>query len=148
MSKTRFEILASAAQTAVAQGSGIAVSGIKNLLVMVDVTVCSASLSVWMQGSSDGGTTWADIPFDWCLENAVTTHTEGRHFWPGVNSTSTTGNNNVAFEGTRNMIDRASSATRRVMAKYTTFGDYVRAAWNVSGSGATSTFSVKGIGEN
>jgi hypothetical protein len=132
MSKTRFDILASAAQTATAQGGGISVSGIKAMALCVDVTSVSGSVTVYAQSSSDGGTTW----FDLLAESVI-------HLTSGV-AGGTTGtwlrNVTPANLGTGNIS--------KCLATYRAFGDYIRAAWVISGSGASSTFSVKGIGEN
>lgn len=146
MSKTAFSILASAAQTATAQGGAISVAGIKALAVVVDVTASSGSLSVFLQSTMDG-TNWSDIPFDLCLQNAPTTVTEGRRLIAGVNTTQSTGNN-LGDAGCRNIIDGQVSGARRAFARYTIFGNSIRAAFAISGSGPTHTFSVLGIGEN
>lgn len=134
MSKTRFDILASAAQTATGQGGGISVSGIKNLALFAEATSVSGSLStIYLQGSSDGGTTW----FDMLAETALNL-TSGT-----AAGTSTTWVRNILID-----VTLGTGNIRKVMATYRIFGDYVRAAWHISGSGASSTFYVKGIGEN
>jgi hypothetical protein len=131
MSKTRFELLASAAQTATGQGGGVSVSGIKSLVIFADVTVVSASLNaLYLQGSSDGGTSW----FDLLAETYVQTTS-------GITGTSGTFARNIASSLTTGNI-------QKIVATYRIFPDYVRAAWNLSGSGPSSTFSVKGVGEN
>ena len=132
MSKTRFEILASAAQSATGQGGPISVSGIKAMALCVDITSVSGSLtSVYMQESSDGGTTWFDILCTSFV--AYTTGTGG----------GTTGSysRNLIFNMTTGQI-------ARIAATYATFGDLVRASWTISGSGPACTFSYKAIGEN
>ena len=133
MSKTRFELLASAAQTATGQGSGISVGGIKNLALCVDITSVSGSMtSLYLQASSDGGTTWYDL-----LSEAYVMFTSG-----AVAGTSGT--------WTRNIVSATltTGQIQRAQAIYKVFGDYIRAAWHISGSGPSCTFSVKGIGEN
>jgi hypothetical protein len=131
MSKTRFEILASAAQTATAQGGGVSVSGIKSMALCVDVTSVSGSLSsIYLQGSSDGGTTW----FDLLCETYVYTTS-------GTVVTSGTFRRDVVTAITTGVIVKAA-------ATYRIFPDLVRAAFVIAGSGPTSTFSVKAIGEN
>jgi len=131
MSKTRFELQAAGAQTATGQGGGNAVAGIKSLALCVDVTNCSGSLSsVYLQGSSDGGTTWYDLL---CETYVYTTS--------GTVVTSGTFRRDVVTAITTGVIVKAA-------ATYRIFPDYVRAAWVIAGSGPTSTFSVKGIGEN
>lgn len=135
MSSTRIELLAAAAQTATAQGSGIAVGNLKELGVCVEVTNVSGSLSaIYLQGSSDGGTTWFDLVCD-----AFCNLTSGA-------SSGTTG----SFA--RNLVSSLTTgAVIKAFASYgknAGFGDYVRAAWVIAGSGPSCTFSMKGIGKN
>lgn len=133
MSKTRFDILASAAQTATGQGGQISVAGIKSLGLFVDVTNVSGTLSaLYLQGSSDGGTTWYDL-----LAEASVILTSG----------STAATSSTSWGRNINIDAMSSGAVRKIWASYPRcFGDYVRAAWVLSGTSAT--FSVKGIGEN
>lgn len=132
MSSTRFDLLASAAQTATAQGSGISVGNLKEMAICVDVTSVSGSLgAIYLQGSSDGGTTWFDL-----LCDAFVNLTSGP-------SSGTTGSN------ARNVVSSLTTAAIiKAFGKYSNFGDYVRAAWVISGSGPSCTFSVKAIGKN
>jgi len=133
MSKTRFELLASAAQSATGQGSGISVSGIKAMLVCVDVTSVSGSCTaIYMQSSSDGGTTWFDLlaATKCCLTSGSGTTTTGSTVRNIMSDALTTGN------------------VQKIAATYNSFGDYVRAAFVISGSGPAVTFSVKAVGEN
>jgi hypothetical protein len=131
MSKTRFELLAAAAQTASAQGGGVSVSGVKHLALCVDVTSVSASLSsVYLQGSSDGGTTW----FDLLAQDYVYTTS-------GTTVTSGTNRRDVVTSITTGVVVKA-------IGTYVRFPDFVRAAWVIAGSGPTATFGVKAIGEN
>lgn len=131
MSKTRFDILASAAQTATAQSSAVSVAGIKNLALFVDVTTVSASVSaIYLQGSSDGGTSWYDLLAEsYCQTTS------------GVTVTSGTWSRNIA-------VALTTGDVRKIWADYKVFGDYIRAAWVLAGSGPSMTLSVKGIGEN
>lgn len=132
MSSTRLELLAAAAQTATGQGGGISVSGLRELALVVDVTVVSASLTaLYLQSSSDGGTTW----FDLLAESFVTTTSSG------TATTSSTWARNI-------ISNQTTGAVMKCLAQYKTFGDYVRAAWVIAGSGPSCTFSVKGIGKN
>ena len=114
------------------QGGGIPVSGVKSLALCVDVTVVSGSLTVYMQGSSDGGTTWFDMLAESIcnLTTGVASGTTGT--WIRNLTPTNLGTGNVS----------------KTMATYRIFSDYIRAAWVISGSGAASNFSVKGIGEN
>ena len=129
---TRFELLASGAQTATAQGSAISTSGIREMIVYVSCTTSSAPtrLDVYLQSSSDGGTTWYDLPAEAQMLTAAA----------GTDITST----NVVR---RNILDNQTCASAvKAVAKYTVFGDYVRAAWVISGT--SFTFGVKAIGKN
>lgn len=128
-----FQIVASSVQTATGNGAPIPVSGIHELLVMVQCTANSGTptLDLWLQSSSDGGTTWYDLVADWTLQ---TTNP--------LNATAKT-----ATATKRDIIDGYSAACGTDSywaARYTVFGQYVRAAWVMSG--ATSyTFSVTGV---
>lgn len=142
MSKTRFEIQASAAQVATGNGGGIPVAGIKAMAVYADVTNASGTLTIFLQSSVDGGTTWFDLMHDGSLALAATA-AEGTHTHPAISSgsgTNTGGGRNIASSIT---------ATGKFYAKYAAaIGDMVRAAWVISGGSPTFTFSVKAIGEN
>jgi hypothetical protein len=132
MSKTRFEILAAAAQTATGQGGGISVSGIKSMLVAVDITASTGTLtSVYLQGSSDGGTTWFDLL---CTSFCIFTSGSGG---------GTTGSYS------RNLTTNlATGQIQKIAATYAVVGDYIRAAWTANGSAPSISMSVKAIGEN
>lgn len=141
MGKTRFDILASGAQTATAQGGAIPVAGIKAMAVSVDVTSASGTLTVYLQTSNDGGTTWFDLPYETCAVLAATA-AEGTHSSPAIATGS-----GVNQPGARNIIN-VMTATAKALAKYSAFGDLIRPAWVISGGSATFTFSVKAIGES
>lgn len=132
MSSTRFDIAASAAQTATGQGGQISVGALREMAIEVDVTSVSGSLgAVYMQGSSDGGTTWFDL-----LCKTFSNLTSG----PSSGTTGSTARNIVS--------SLTTGAVIKAWAQYETFGDLVRAAWVISGSGPSCTFSVKAIGKN
>jgi hypothetical protein len=130
---TRFEILASAAQVATANGSAISTSGIKEMVVYATCTASSAPtrLDVYLQSSSDGGTTWYDIPAEFVLLTTAT--------GTDVTSTSTM---------KRNILDNVTTCASAVkaVAVYRVFGDQVRAAWVISGT--SFTISVKAVGKS
>lgn len=133
MSSTRLELLASAAQTATGQGGGISVAGIRELALCVDITSVSGSLScIYLQTSSDGGTTWYDILTEAFVH--LTTGTGG----------GTTGS------WARNVgpVNMTTGQIAKAYARFAMFGDYIRAAWTISGSGPSCTFSVKAIGKS
>ena len=132
MSKTRFSILASAAQTATAQGGAISVSGIKNLWCAVDLTSVSGSLTaIYLQGSSDGGTSWYDL-----IAEVYSNTTSS-----GTATTSGTYARNIIANQTTGAIIKAA-------AVYRVLPDNIRAAFVIAGSGPSCTFSVLGVGEN
>jgi len=129
---TRFEILASATQTATAQGGAISVAGIKELTVYATCTASTTptQLDVYLQSSSDGGVTWYDLTAD------VT------------QTTNTAAAETAAVANQRDVLQAVTTCATAVkaIAKYTVFGDQVRAAWVLSGT--NFTFSVKAIGKN
>jgi hypothetical protein len=134
MSSTRLAILASASQSATAQSSAIAVGNLKELAVCVQATVVTGSLhALWMQGSSDGGTTWFDI-----LAESIVNLTSG-----SVSGTTGT--------WIRNIITGAMTTGQVMKAygTYKTFGDYVRAAWVITAAAnPTVTLQIDGVGKN
>lgn len=133
---TRFDIQTSAAQTATGNGGGIPVAGIKELLVFVTCTANTGTptLDVYLQSSSDGGTTWYDLDAEWVQQT--------------TNPASATEIASVLNQRTIVNAFSASCATNPLwVAKYAVFGDYIRAAWVMSGT-TSYTFSVKGIGKN
>lgn len=135
MSSTRQELLASAAQTATAQSSGLSVASLRELALCVEVTNVSGSLSaVYLQGSSDGGDTWYDL-----LCDAFCNLTSGA-------SSGTTGSyaRNVVSSLTTGAVIKAIAS----YGKNAAFGDFVRLAWVIAGSGPSCTFSAKVIGKN
>lgn len=141
MSKVRFDIQTSAAQTATGNGGGTSVSGIKALAVFADVSNASGTLTLFLQSSSDGGNTWFDLMHDGVLALAATA-AEGTHSHPAISSGSGTNTG-----GARN-IASSITATGKFYAKYAgAIGDLVRPAWVISGGSPTFTFSVKAIGE-
>lgn len=123
----RFNILASAAQTATAQSGGVSVAGVTEMVVAVQCTVVSGTnpqLTVYLQTSRDGGSTW----FDALHEGAVI-------LTSGAGTVTTEPNQ------TRNIV-QGVGATFSATARYRVFGDYVRLAWVISGS-ATPTFTFQ-----
>lgn len=129
---TRFDILASATQTATAQGGAISVAGIKELTVYATCTASNTptQLDVYLQSSSDGGVTWYDLTAD------VT------------QTTNTAASETAAVANKRDILDAVTTCATAVkaIAKYTVFGDQVRAAWVISGT--NFTFSVKAVGKS
>jgi hypothetical protein len=137
VSATRFDIRTSAAQTATGNGGAIPVAGITEMAVLIDCTTSSGTtpvLDLYLQSSSDGGTTWYDLPFE--LSIATTNPASAA---AGVVQTD----NRDILNGT---TDCATNDVRAI-AKYSVFGDQVRAAWVISGTTPSFTFSVKAIGK-
>lgn len=144
MSVSKFELKALAATGSSGQGGGVSVSGIDELLVSVVVTATTGTtplLSVFLQSTDDGGTTWYDLPYDLALITADTTHTEGDHRSP--NAAAASGSAKI---GARNILDNENTV-RRAIAKYTNFGEQVRAAWVISGTSPSFTFEVNAQGK-
>ncbi len=132
---TPLALLASAAQTATGQGGAIPAAGIRELVVMVDLTAVSGTnprLSLYLQSTRDGGTTWFDLPHDGAIV---------------LSSGATEGISEP--RGKRNILSDAS-ATLKATAQYEgAFGNSIRVAWVISGTGSpTFTFQVDGIGKN
>jgi hypothetical protein len=129
---TRFDILASATQTATAQGGAISVSGIKELILFASCTASTAptQLDVYLQSSSDGGTTWYDLTAD------------------EIQQTNSGAAETAASTNVRDVFAAVTSCASPVKAigRYTVFGDLVRAAWVLTGT--NFTFSLKAIGKN
>lgn len=120
--------------TGTAQGASISVRNLKDLLVFVDVTASSGppTLDLYLQASSDGGTTWFDLTYEWSQETTVTpSATEG-----------------AVRTANRDIVNGLNAAApKRYTARYMVVGDYVRVAYVVSG--ATSyTVTVKAIGKS
>lgn len=127
-----FDILASATQTATAQGGAIPVAGIKELTVYATCTASTTptQLDVYLQSSSDGGTTWYDLTAD------------------VVQTTNTGAAETAAVANQRDVLQAVTTCATAVkaIAKYTVFGSQVRAAWVLTGT--NFTFSIKAIGKN
>lgn len=132
-SSTPITLLASAAQTASANGASIDVSGIKELTVFVNVTAQSGTFTafrVYLESSDDQGVTWYELAADVVLVNGAAA--------PGA--------------GTANQRDLVNKTTTVSVEKYTgtytKFGSKVRAIWVLTGTTPSVTFSVKAIGKN
>lgn len=127
----RLTLLTSAAQTATANGQGFSVPSLKELTVGVVCTAISGTptVTVYLQTSHDGGTTWSDMVADTVIQHQVT---------PSATSGTVTTN-------ARN-IGAFTTATAQATATYTKFGDMIRVAWHLSGS-TSLTFSVKAVGK-
>lgn len=131
---TRFSLIASAAQTTTAQGGAIYVGGIREMVVLVDVTAVSGTtpqLTLYLQTSRDGGSTWFDLIHDGAVVLSAGA-VEGQG----------------SPRGTRNIVGTAT-ATLKASAQYEgAIGDYVRVAWVISGTTPSFTFQVDAVGKN
>lgn len=127
-----FDLIASATQTATAQGGQVSVTGIKELIVFANCTASSSptQLDLYLQTSSDGGTTWYDLTAD------VVQQTNA-----AAAETAATTNKRDVFEA----VTTCASPVRAI-GKYTVFGGLVRVAWVITGT--SFTFGVKAIGKN
>lgn len=127
MSSRRIELSASAAQNVSGQGGAQAVANVKEITVFVDLTAIDTgtTLDVYLQSSSDGGTTWYDIAADWSLLTSATRTTGAMVTVPARS------------------IAAFTTAAAKAVGVYTKFGDLVRAAWFINGT--SYTFSVKAV---
>lgn len=121
----RISLLQKVTVSATGQGNAKAVAGAKELLVFIDITdeVTTPVLTVYLQSSSDGGSTWYDIP----------------HRGAMILSAAA-GEPAIIAEGKRNIADAAGDVGKHV-ARYTEFGDNVRLAHVFSGAGS---FDLRG----
>ena len=130
----RIELLASAAQTASANGAAVDVSGHKELLVMVNVTAGSGTLtafSVFLESSDDGGATWYEILADTVLKSTGA----------AAEPTPTLQKRNIVTE-------TAIVASAKYAATYTKFGEKVRPRWLITPTSSPSeTFEINAIGK-
>jgi hypothetical protein len=140
MSAIQFDLLASAAQTASGNGATVDVSGIKELLVFVDATATSGTVTewdVWIESSNDGGTSWFEVLADSVFKNGGTD--------PGPAGEAGTGNQLPM----RDIVNEtAGQASSKYVAKYSVFGNKVRLRWSLAGTTPSQTFSGKAVGKN
>lgn len=131
-SSQRFEMHASAAEVATGNSAWFSVPTLSMLAMGVDLTAISgagATLSVWLQGSDDGGTTAYDIASDQRFES------------------STAATDITAALDKRNIVD-AETAVAKWMAIYKELPtDTVRLAWVISGTTPSITFSASAVGK-
>jgi len=133
MGSTAFSILASSAQTATAQGGTIAVAGITEMIVTLDISAVSGTtpqLTFYLQTSPDTpcGSRWFDLPH----EGAVILSSGA-----GGDTTPT---------GYRNIVTQVSG-TLKAVARYRIFGQCIRPAWVISGTTPSFTFQVDAVGK-
>jgi hypothetical protein len=138
MSSVNFELLASAAQTASMVGGIINTAGIKEMEIFVDLTAGSGTLSkfsVFLEGTSDDGTTWFELLYDTSVKNSSGAV-------PADEPTVTTNKRNIVGESA--IVTVATKWT----AQYTRFPDNVRVRVIITPTATPSeTFSVKGVGK-
>lgn len=136
MSAVNFELLASAAQTASFVGGAIDVAGIKEMEVFVELTAGSGTLTeftLFLEGSSDDGTTWFELVADNVLKNTGT----------AADPTVTSAKRNIITEG------GIVTTLTKWIAQYTRFPDKIRVRVIITPTASPSeTFSVKAVGKN
>jgi hypothetical protein len=131
MSAQRTEIIASSAFTANGNSAAFPIPTAEQLIVGVDVTAQSGTspiLTVFLQCSDDGGTTWYDMPVDLTLLSA---------------NTAATGT--MSATAKRNIVDTLTGAAAvgqflAVIKAAPT--DTLRAKWIISGTTPSFTFSI------
>lgn len=135
MSTVNFELFPSQAVTASVVGATIDVSGIKEMEVFPRITAGSgtlSALSLYLEGSDDGGTTFYELVADTVLKNT------GLAADPTVNSAK------------RNIITETAIVTSETKwtAQYTRFPDKVRVRIIITPTAAPSeTVGVKAVGK-
>ncbi len=95
-------------------------------------TGTSVDLSVWLQVSDDGGTTWFDMPYDLQL---ITT--------AGVGDVTATENRRNAV----NQADESDDNTNYLAVYKHLPGDVIRLAYAVAGTTPSYTFSASLVGK-
>ncbi len=131
----RIVFAASAARTTSGVGSEVRLETATMLMLCLDITAVSGSfgagegLSAWLQYSPDGGRTWHDMPYTLALDNA-----------PAGGG----GDVNATADG-RNINATVQQAADKHTAIYADVPPrLVRAAWAISGTNPSFTFSLIG----
>ena len=137
MSAVSLTFLAASEQAASANGASIPVPTVSTMNVVVDVTAqtgtwTSGKWAVWLEGSVDGGTTWARLVADTVVKSISTAH----------KTADVVVSANASFIVS---LDATTPAIDQYMATYTRFPDYVRARWIMDGTTPRVTFSVKAV---
>lgn len=127
---TRTEMVASAAFTASGNSAKFQMSTANQLILGVDVTAFSGTtptLTVWLQVSDDGGTTWYDMPADFTLISATTAAT-----------------GTMSATAKRNVVDTlVISVAADYLGVYKHLAsDAIRLKWVISGTTPSITFSA------
>ena len=124
MSAQRFAIQSSTAQTANGNSAQHQVSTGSMLALFVDLTAVSGAFDLWLQGSSDGGTTWFDLAADLVTETADS----------ATEVTSTTDTRDIADGETA--VGKWAAIFKHLPV------DFIRIKWRVTTS---ATFSVLAV---
>lgn len=129
MAKQNIVLLASAAQTASANGAAIPVGTLTMAMACVNITAkggTSPTLKVWLQGSDDEGTTWYDLPYDYQMDTTA----------GGTDVTAVAGKRNICESS--DALGQWAAIFKHLPCKH------VRAVWAIGGTGGpTFTFAVK-----
>jgi hypothetical protein len=121
---------ASGAQVAAGQGSLTEVGGYRFITVLVNVTAGSGTVNpfeVWIEGSVDNGTNWYQLACQNVMKAGATA--------PGT-----------AAASQRDIVNEVAVVTSaKYVATCEVYVSQVRAAWNISGSTPSETFSVTAV---
>lgn len=129
MSYRNFELQASAVQTGPSNSGAVSIPAASMLELDVKVTAQTAltALSIWLEGSNDGETTWFELPADYAYKNegSVAAAVAPR-------------------QGVRNVVDNESGSG--AVAQYTGIykhiaAEKIRLRWFIAGTNVT--FSAK-----
>lgn len=121
---SQFNVLVSGAQTTTTNSTPIEQAGDPSGSVILAITAVSGTnptLHAWLQGSNDGGTTWADVPAIQVLTSATTTGEQ------------------TASALKRNICTAATTASQ-FCAHYYTLPGQIRLHWEIGGT-STPTFT-------
>jgi len=133
MRAKQIELLAESDLTASGSSSdGFRVPVMTMAMLAVNISAVSGSsplMSLWLQGSDDGGDTWYDIPYDIRLE------------------TSSAIADVTGTEQKRNVADQENAALQVVAIYKHLPTDYVRPKWIISGTTPVFTTEVKLVGK-
>lgn len=134
MAASRMEMLASAKQVASGNSAAFPVPTLTMAAIGVDVTAVegtSPQLDLWLEGSTDGGTTWFELVADQVLKSS------------GVAAANTVSAN------ARDIVEaKTSTDAEKFIGVYKHLPvDTVRVHWTISGTSPGFTFAVDLVGK-
>jgi hypothetical protein len=125
-----FVLKASGAQIAAGQGSLVDLGGYRFITVLVNVTAGSGTVNpfeVWLEGTVDNGVNWYQLACQNVVKASATA--------PGT-----------AAASQRDIVNEVAVVTAaKYVATCELYVSQVRAAWNISGSTPSETFSVTAV---